>query len=83
MFATDQTEDVDIVDILIEMYVNAHNTSLCSEDKEPLSEGESGASSEEHQDRHHHHYSNHPGLRGESMSHVSSLTYFEKISRLT
>ena len=51
------------------------NIPLCAEEKEPLSEGESGASSEEHQERHHHHYSSHPSLRGESnidTSHVSA-----------
>ena len=63
MFDIDQ-KDVDIVDILIEMYLNTF--PLCAEDKEALSEGDSGASSEEHQDRHHQHYSSHPSLRGES-----------------
>ena len=51
------------------------NIPLCSEDKEPLSEGESGASSEEHQDRHHHHYSSHPSLRGESNIDTSVALY--------
>ena len=46
MFDIDQ-KDVDIVDILVEMYVNT--LPLCAEDKEALSEGDSGASSEEHQ----------------------------------
>jgi len=42
--------------------------SMISEEKEPVSEGESGGSSEEHSERHHlhhhhHHYSHQPGLR--------------------
>jgi len=41
---------------------------MISEEKEPVSEGESGGSSEEHSERHHlhhhhHHYSHQPGLR--------------------
>ena len=43
-----------------------------AEDKEPLSEGESGGSEDQdaqdsrHHPHHPHHYSNHPGLRGEA-----------------
>lgn len=48
--------------------LGGHN-NMISEDKEALSEGDSGASSEEHQDRHHQHYSSHPSLRGSVLSH--------------
>ena len=48
------------------------NIPLCAEEKEPLSEGESGASSEEHQERQHHHYSSHPSLRGEYSVSIST-----------
>ena len=54
---------------LITLYANI---PLCAEEKEPLSEGESGASSEEHQERQHHHYSSHPSLRGESSVCIST-----------
>jgi len=41
--------------------------NMISEEKEPVSEGESGGSSEDHSERHqlqhHHQYSHHPGLR--------------------
>ena len=48
------------------MFVKHHY--IYPEEKEPVSEGESGASSEDHSERHqqlHHHYpGHHPGLRG-------------------
>ena len=46
------------------MFVKHHY--IYPEEKEPVSEGESGASSEEQSERHHlhhQHYSHHPGLR--------------------
>ena len=47
------------------MFVKHHY--IYPEEKEPVSEGESGASSEDHSERHqlqHQHYAHHPGLRG-------------------
>ena len=47
------------------MFVKHHY--IYPEEKEPVSEGESGASSEDHNERHqlqHPHYAHHPGLRG-------------------
>ena len=59
--------DFAIVETVVEMYLNKSYPVL-AEDKEAVSEGESGGSSEDHQDRLHHHHQHfpaHPGLRGE------------------
>ena len=57
------------------MFVKHHY--IYPEEKEPVSEGESGASSEDHSERHqlqHHHYpGHHPGLRGGGRGNVSSV----------
>ena len=65
--------DFAIVETVVEMYLNKSYPVL-AEDKEAVSEGESGGSSEDHQDRlhhHHHHFPAHPGLRGED-----TITFF-------
>ena len=65
--------DFAIVETVVEMYLNKSYPVL-AEDKEAVSEGESGGSSEDHQDRLHHHHQHfpaHPGLRGED-----TITFF-------
>ena len=67
--------DFAIVETVVEMYLNKSYPVL-AEDKEAVSEGESGGSSEDHQDRLHHHHQHfpaHPGLRGEEM--MTFLSY--------
>ena len=69
--------DFAIVETVVEMYLNKSYPVL-AEDKEAVSEGESGGSSEDHQDRLHHHHQHfpaHPGLRGEEMIIFFLLSY--------
>ena len=68
----------------LDMYLK-QNFPMLSEDKEALSEGESGASSEDHQERHHdrnhhhhhqpHHYpQSHHSLRGNLLTNGGGVT---------
>ena len=69
--------DFAIVETVVEMYLNKSYPVL-AEDKEAVSEGESGGSSEDHQDRLHHHHQHfpaHPGLRGEDTIIFFLLSY--------